>query len=584
MSRRGNREHRDPVSPGPGETRSLPRRIVSILVFGLVVGAVGSVLAIAMVDSILWIERQLFALDAETSGSIHFVLLFGPVLGGLAVGLMLRAMSNRRATNVSDIIYAVQSRETDITWRDGLINAVTAVIGIGCGASAGQYGPLANMGATLGTNFGRWFRYDPTLGIGCGVAAVISTAFSAPIAAILFAHEVVLRHYSLRAFAPITVASSTGFFIDHYLLGRPPLFEVAAERSLFVPEFLAFVIIGLLGALVAVIYMRAVLFSAAMAERSGIPSWLRPAVAGLGVGLLAQWLPEVLGLGKSILTNTIGGTDVDTIRLALILIAKILATALCIGFGFTGGVFSPALVIGVLTGALLGQGAGLVLGDVSSGPAFYAVCGIAAVASPVIGGPLTAILIVFELTRNYELTTAVMISVVFSNVVAYRLFGRSLFDRQLALDGCDLSLGRDKLVLQRATISDHVATDAVTVTGEETLADARNAMIAANRQECYVLDELSRYLGKLRLFDILQLDQRVDLSAEAAGNHVDTDHLRFDHDQSVWDALEEMRDFIGESIPIVDQRGYFIGIVYESTLVTAYLRAISNIRAEEHAA
>lgn len=584
MSRSGTPDRHGRVSPLTTGPRSLPRRIVSILAFGLVVGITGSVFAIAVVDSIIWLGRRLVDLDAATASSVHVVFLLGPVLGGLVVALLLRFKSDRRATGVADVIHGVQAREGHVTWRDGFINTVASVVGIGSGASAGQYGPLTIMGASLGASLGRWFRYDPGLGVGCGVAAAISTAFSAPIAAILFAHEVILRHYSLRAFAPITVASSTGFFIENFLLGRPPLFEVVAERSLFAPEFLAFVAIGLGGALVAVVYMRAIIHFTAVATRSRIPAWLRPAVAGLGVGLLAQWVPEVLGLGQDVLAQTIAGYDRGMLAMALILGAKIVATALCIGFGFAGGVFSPALLIGVLTGALLGHGAGLVLGDMASGPAFYAVCGMAAVASPVIGGPLTAILIVFELTRNYELTTAVMISVVFSNVVAYRLFGRSLFDRQLALDGCDLSLGRDKLVLQRTSISAHVTTDAVIVSGEDPLATARNAMIVAKRQECYVLDELSRYLGKLRLFDILQLEQRMDLATEPAASHADTDHLSFRHHQSVWDALEEMHDFVGESIPIVDQRGYFIGIVYESTLVTAYLRAISKIRAEEHAA
>ena len=299
---------------------------------------------------------------------------------------------------------------------------------------------------------------------------------------------------------------------------------------------------------------------------------------------MAQWVPDVLGLGKHVMVDIFSGQVPVALDLVVLLVCKILATALCIGFGFAGGVFSPSLFIGVLTGALLGIGAGMLMADDISDPAFYAICGMAAVASPVIGGPLTIIIIVFELTHNYELTTSVMVSVVFSNVVAYRLFGRSLFDKQLALSGCDLSLGRDKLVLQRTRISDHVTTDAVTIHGENNLDDARRAMIAADRQECYILDELGRYLGKIRLFDVLQREHRFDLASETVKDHVGREHLQFRHDQSVWDAVEQMKDFVGESIPIVDQRGYFIGIVYEATLITAYLSTIATIRAEQHAA
>lgn len=582
MSGSGSRRPRLPVSLG--ESRQLFLRVVSILAFGLLVGITGAVLAIVVVDSIFWLGDRLSAVTAGSGGPLNVVLLLCPVAGGLVVGLMLRGMSIRRAARVADIIYGVQTRETGIPWRDGVLNTVATVIGIGSGASVGHYSPLANMGAALGTNLGRGFRYDPVLGIGCGVAAAISTAFSAPIAAVLFAHEVILRHYSLRAFAPITVASSTGFFIEHHLLARPPLFEVHVERSVFAPEFLAFVITGLACALVAVAFMHLLLASADLAERSRLPAWLRPAVAGLGVGLMAQWVPEVLGLGKDVLSGIIGGGETAPWHLGLILLAKMLATSLCIGFGFAGGVFSPSLLIGVLAGALLGHASGAVLGEMASDPALYAVCGMAAVASAVIGGPLTAVLIVFELTRNYELTIAVMISVVFANVVAYHLFGRSLYDRQLARSGFDLSLGRDRLMLQRTTVADHVTDDAVTVKSDQSLADARDGMIAAGHQECHVLDELSRYLGRLHLFDLLRIEKDADPAVETAGAHADAGHLQIRPDQAVWDALEMVQESGAQSIPVVDRGGYFIGVVYESTLVAAYFRAISNTRAEEHAA
>jgi CIC family chloride channel protein len=416
------------------------------------------------------------------------------------------------------------------------------------------------------------------------VAAAISTAFNAPIAAVVFVHEVILRHYSLRAFAPITVASSTGFFISNYLLERPTLFRVSAEPTFFAPEFLAFVLIGIVGALVATLFMQSILIAGRVASEIRLPQWTKPAIAGIGVGLTAQWIPEVFGVGTQLVTSTITGEIPTAGVILIILIAKILVTAICLGFGFVGGVFSPALVIGVLFGALMGQLCMLVFGDQSSGLAVYAICGMMAVTSPVIGAPLTAILIVFELTRNYELTTAVMISVVFSNVVAYRMCGRSLFDRQLSLRGFDLSQGRDKVILQRTTIAEHVTTEAVLIQAEQSLAEAQQAMLEADRTECYVLDNLSRYQGKLRLFDIARLQKRMDLDRVAAVDHADPDPLTFSNDLSVWDALELMRGFVGESIPIVDQRGYFIGIIYESTLVAAYLDTLKNLRAEEHAA
>lgn len=572
----------DPVFQ-PSE-RNVAIRILNILSIGVAIGIIGSFLAVAFVEAIEWISSQLASRGNTQGVGFRMVILLAPVVGGFIVGGLLLLGSSSGPLSIADLVCSVQSRQVRLSVRDGILNTLAAIIGMGAGASVGIYGPLSTMGATLGSSIGRLARTDPTLGIGCGVAAAISTAFNAPIAAVVFVHEVILRHYSLRAFAPITVASSTGFFVSNYLLDRPPVFRVFAERSFFAPEFLAFVFIGIVGALIATVFMRSILFASRVAESTGLPVWARPAVAGLGVGLVAQWVPEVMGVGMHLVETTIFGEAFTVSNLLIILLAKILVTALCLGFGFVGGVFSPALVIGVLSGALMGQLCLLLFGELSSGLAVYAICGMMAVTSPVIGAPLTAILIVFELTRNYELTTAVMISVVFSNVLGYRLCGRSIFDRQLSLQGFDLSMGRDKVILERTPIANHVTTDAVLINSERSLNDALQAMIEADRTECYVLDDLSRYQGKLRLFDIAQLQKRVDIEQETAATYADPDQLRFSHDLSVWEALEQMREFVGESIPIVDQRGYFIGIIYESTLVAAYLDTLTNLRTEEHAA
>lgn len=569
------------------------RRVVGILLFGVVTGVVGSVLAIGFVEAIEAIASFAKQQSMASRFGLDPLILFTPVIGGLIVGILLYQVGGKRAQSLTELVFAAQTRETVLPLKDGIVNALTAIIGMGSGASVGLYGPLAVMGANVGNAIAKWTRTDATLAIGCGVAAAIATAFSAPIAALVFVHEVILRHYSMRAFAPITVASSTGFFISNYLLDRPLLFEVVAERSVFAPELLAFVVIGVVGAGVAIVFMKAVIGATAMAINSGLPLWLRPVVAGLGIGLMGQWIPQAMGPGLPVFTAAITDGYFTPISLWLILIAKILATALCLGFGFTGGVFSPSLLIGMLYGVLLGHGAHFLFGEAASGLAFYGLCGMAAVASSVIGGPLTAILIVFELTHNYELTTAVMVSVVFSNVVAYRLFGRSLFDRQLADQGHDLSTGRGDVILQRTPISSYVTTAAVVLDHHQSLQQALTAMIKARRQECYVVDVASKYIGKLRLFDILKLERKLRAAKDAdaapvlvhelSALHASVDAMQLQPEQSVWAALKQIKDFVGESIAVVDQRGYFMGVIYQSALVAAYLQLAASLRAEEHA-
>jgi CIC family chloride channel protein len=311
-------------------------------------------------------------------------------------------------------------------------------------------------------------------------------------------------------------------------------------------------------------------------------AWLRPALAGLAIGIAGLWIPEILGIGKEVLRFATTEGVYSAFELLVLLLAKIVATALCIGFGFAGGVFSPALLIGILYGALLSHGAGALLGDLSSGLEFYAICGMVAVTSPVIGAPLTTILIVFEMTRNYELTTAVMVSVVFSNVLAYRIFGRSLFDRQLIDRGVDLSRGRDKIILDRALVSDYLSDEYVLIHPDDSLSQVKQSLVSAGATESYVVGAGGHYLGTITLQQIAALESSIDISVEQAAAHAGTETLFFEHDASVWAAMQLMEGFVGESIPVLGEDGKMLGIIHEATLIRAYIDTIRRLREEEH--
>ena len=559
---------------------SLPAGILRVLLFGGVLGAAASLAALAFVEGVRWLGDFLFVdlrRRESLSPAFFYLLIFPPMLGGIVAGALIRKLPDKRPQNPADVILAAQTAR-HIPFKDGALTALAALAGLGSGASVGIYGPLVHLGASVGSGVARLCKAEPGLGLGCGAAAAISTAFGAPIAGIVFAHEVVLRHYSLRAFAPITVASSAGLLIADKIFQRPPLFEISVARAVFAPEFFAFVVIGLCGALVAVVFMRAILFAARIAGNLKIPNWQKPALAGLCVGVAGLFLPEILGAGAEVLRFAITPGAYSAPELGVLLAAKILATALCLGFGFAGGVFSPALLIGVLFGALFGQAAAAVF-DIGNGAGleFYAVCGMVAVTSPVIGAPLASILLVFELTRNYELATAAMVSVVFSNLVACRLFGRSLFDRQLGMRGFDLSMGRDKARLAQLGIGELMERDFVRARRDDSAEEVMRALIAKNHSEAYVADEDGNYAG------MLTLNQLLSVKSGNAGELARDDSLRFDAAMSVWDAMEAMRGFVGESIPVLDARGRLLGVVHESALVAAYLRTVRELRAEENA-
>ena len=569
-------------------------RIASIAVLGIVTGALASLAAIAFVELIAVLNKWLLISPrsrfmVDDAQWLLLATLCVPALGGLIVGIIHRFIPERRPHGPPDLIRTVQALDGRIPARSGFLSALASVVSLGAGASVGQYGPLAHLGATLGSlvaRVGRDSRWMATVGVGCGVAAAISTAFNAPIAGIIFAHEVILRHYSLRAFAPITVAATIGYVVANVVFERPPLFRVESITVSSAPEFLGFILIGVGGAFVAVLYMRAILFSNRIAGKLPVADYLKPMLAGAVLGLAAIWLPDILGIGKETLRFAVIDHAFAPGELALLLVAKILATALCIGFGFAGGVFSPALLIGILFGALAGNGAEMVLGDLRSDVAIYAICGMVAVTSAVIGAPLTTILIVFELTRNYDLATAAMVSVVFSNLVSYRIFGRSLFDVQLRMRGFDLSGGRDKAMLDHRLIESYVTRDYTALAPEMPLGEAKSRLLAARRHEGYVIDAGGVYLGTVKLEELVAcVDGDDSESGIPVARLARREALIFTASTSVWAAMEQMGDFVGESIPVLEDEdgGRMLGVVFEATIIKAYLDTVNDIRGEENA-
>lgn len=566
-------------------------RISILTLLGLVIGGVVGVLAVGFVEAVLW-TNDLFHISRGSRETISdqtwlTAMTIGvPTVGGLIVGLLGTLLPGGRFHSPQEAIRTAQSLDATMPVKHGLLSTLAAAVSLGSGASVGQYGPLAHMGASIGSWIGRATRRDQSLGtisIACGAAAAISAAFHAPIAGLVFSREVILRHYSLRAFAPIAVSSTLAYVVAHVIFKRQPLFELETLVVASPYEYLAFIAIGIMGAMVATLFMRAIELASATAQNLSWPVPAKTTLAGLALGVVALQVPDVLGIGQEALRLTMTGNVFSAFDLAQILVAKLLLTALCLGFGFAGGVFSPALLIGTLFGALIGTGAEWIVGGQLSPIAVYAVCGMVAVTSPVIGAPLTAVLIVFELTHNYDLATAAMVSVAFANLVGYRIYGRSFFDVQLRARGFDLSQGRGKIAAQQRTIRNLLNQDFTTGSIDQSLADVRDTLIRDERSEAYIVDSSDKYVGTLTLHRLMELVASGAALDQSAGSYARPESLVLEPDASVWAAMSEMEDFVGESIPVLDD-GRLAGVLFESTIVGAYLKILEEIRREENAA
>lgn len=411
----------------------------------LMVGVAAGAAAVAFRNGI--IALQSFLYQTEDVHHLHshaqhlpwisvFIL---PVIGGLLVGLILHKYTpDGRVRSVADVIEGAAMYDGRVERRAGLASAVASLITLSSGGSSGREGPVVHLAAVISTKVSGWLKADGITGrdlLGCAVAAAVSASFNAPIAGALFALEVVLRHFAVHALAPIVIASVAGTVVSRMWFGDVAEYSDVTPGALqFYVELPAFLLLGLLSGVVAVILMKSIFFTESLAdhiqEQTGLPRWLRPAFAGALLGLLAIAFPHIIGVGYETTRKALLG-DITLGTAVIFAVIKVIATTITMAGRMGGGVFSPAIMTGALTGLAFGYIATALFPDVSGNHALYAFAGMGAVAAAVLGAPISTTLIVFELTGDWQIGLAVMVSVSLSTALASRLVDRSFFLTQL---------------------------------------------------------------------------------------------------------------------------------------------------------
>ena len=427
----------------------------------LVIGIAASLAAIAFRFGIETIQTKIYGTDdvANLSTTIaslswYWVVLI-PIVGGLAVGIILdRFTDDGRVRSVADVIEGAALYEGRVEQRKGYASVLASFITLSTGGSTGREGPVVHLAAVLSTYVSRLIRADGITGrdlLGCAVAAAVSASFNAPIAGALFALEVILRHFAVHAFAPIVIASVAGTVINRSIYGDVTEFLLPNQNVLaFYVELPAFLILGLCCGLIAVILMRAIFwadnFGTVVQNRLNMPRYLRPMLAGALLGTIAIFYPHIIGVGYETTSDALTGRLVFH-EAVVFAVLKIVAVAITIAGRMGGGVFSPSLMVGALTGLAFGIVATAIFPTMSGEGTLYALAGMGAVAAAVLGAPISTTLIVFELTGDWQTGIAVMVSVSLSSALASRLVDRSFFLTQLERRDVHLAAGPQAYLL-----------------------------------------------------------------------------------------------------------------------------------------
>ena len=565
--------------------------ILSILAVFVGAAAGGGVIAIR--ELIDLIQGLTLGGTSENLISIVFTLpwwqtLFTPAIGGLMVGLFIYyCIPGQKPQSVAKVIEASALQGGRMSFRAGIGAAIASSISIGVGGSVGREGPAIHLGATVGAWFARTLHLTRSLSralLGCGAAAAVAASFNAPIAGALFAHEVIVGHFAMSAFTPIVIASVVGTIVSRIYFGDVPAFGITEQSLASFWEFPAVVGLGIAGGFVAIIFMRTAMKTEDVMSKVPGPQWINPAIGGFLIGLIALVFPHVLGVGYDA-TDLALNIQLPLYLMVSLIFMKILATSICIGSGFGGGVFTPSLMIGAMLGGSYGMVVTGIFPELSSGPGAYTIIGMGAVSAAVLGAPISTTLIVFELTDDYPLTIAVMIGVVISNVVAQQFLGKSFFSWQLERAGLDLKGGFETTLLRSIKVRQLVDQNAETVSVGTGLQDLRHKLQFSETGELFVLRKNDELFGTITLADLSDVAFDHDVDNLINAGDVARLHPPFlVQGDDLEKANKVMRDSGEHFIAVVEDHETmkFVGTLYETKVMSAYNRALLKVRHEEH--
>ena len=439
-----------------------------VWLLALLVGILSGYAALAFYSIVGLIQKLLYgATEASIesgAGELEwYVVLIVPIIGGLIVGVILEVFSQSgRAASVAEVIESSRVRNCELSLRSGVISFVVSAISLGFGASSGREGPVVHAGATLASQVSYWLNCTPVTArtlLGCAAAAAVSSSFNAPIAGALFAMEVVLGYYAVKAFAPVVIASVAGAMISREHIGDFPAFSIPPHALETLWELPAFALLGVVSAITATLLMASIIVTDSLTdnlkERWNYPLWLEPVVGGALIGTIAIGVPQVIGVGYETTTRVLN-EQYGFWFILVVIAAKLAAIAITLATRFGGGVFSPSLMLGALTGGAFGIVATSLVPDLSASYGLYALAGMGAVAAAVLGAPISTSLIVFELTGDYQSAVAVMVTVSVASVMTQQVIERSYFHWRLGRRGLHLGDGPQRYLLDTMQVGNHM--------------------------------------------------------------------------------------------------------------------------------
>ena len=565
--------------------RSLRSRRLGLLSLSLLIGVGAGLGAVAFR---YMIKGGTYALTgfADYAGHGHaadpqfpwlgrWFVLIAPVAAGLLYGpLVYRFAKEARGHGVPEVMVAVARNGGRIRPQVAVVKSIASALCIAGGGSVGREGPIVQIGSALGSTLAQAFRLDERrikLLVACGAAGGIAATFNAPLAGVFFAMEIILRQFETEAFGMVVLSSVTASVIGRGILGNNPFLALPTFHIDHLVQYPLFGLLGLVAGLVGVAFSRvlyAIEDACDWAWRG--PEWARPAVGGLLLGLVLLVLPEMYGVGYPVLGKAVAGGYGIAFLVAL-LVGKLVACSLTIGIGGSGGVFAPSLFCGAMAGAVFGDVVHIVAPASGGSVGAYALIGMGAVFAGAARAPITAVVILFELTGEYSIILPLMLAIVLATGVSHLISRDTVYTRKLLRRGIDIDEPADA-TLRREPVSAFMTAPPAPLLATLGLTEAARRFADSGYSHLPVVDNDGAYLGVLDAHDVM--------TALAGGDPAPVQALvvavdPMSPDAPLGDALERLDHGAG-AVPVADETKTVTGWVRHRDLLAALSSVVAR--------
>ena len=554
----------------------LESQIAQLVVLPCLVGVLTAGAAIAfvqLISGVQWLALGSTDLPLRVLPEVPtWRILLVPVLGGLIVGPLVHLLApEARGHGVPEVIEAFLLRGGRIRGRVAAVKSLASALTIGTGGSVGREGPIVQIGAAVGSVVAQRLRLPPeqmrTLAA-CGTAGGIAAVFNAPIAGAFFALEVITGNFAMPSFGPVILSSVLATVVSRAWFGDVPAFQVQPFELTSAFEISTYAGLGLVCGVVGVAFIWTLRAAERLAARSRVPPLWRPAAGGLLLGALIVAVPNLYGVGYATMSAALVGS-IPWLWLAVLLPAKLAATSLTLASGGSGGVFLPSLYLGAVAGGLYGAGLHALLPDLTSGSGAYALVGMGGALAAATHSPITALLLLIEVTGSYRIVLPVMLAVTLGTLVSRALEKESIYTMALGRRGIQLHK-RGDLIMRAHSVGEVMrAASAVLSEGMPIDAVAR-AFLEQQLVRAYVVDAARRLVGAISIHD-LQDPQILRLGRLAiAHDMAERDVHRVAPADSLASCMDHFVLSEHDELPVVGAQGELEGVISRRDVLRIY--------------